>query len=148
MKSICMLLAVGILFSCGSTKIKGNGEGQSIKMKAIDAKSELGKFPAGIDEPVLKMVKLSGNTLTLDVTYTGGCAEHDFRLVGSQMISKSMPPIRAVKLVHDAHGDTCKATVTRKINFDLTELAYQKEAGSEIVLQIEGLQEPVRWTYK
>ncbi len=148
MKSILAALALGLLFSCGSTKIKGNGEGQTLKMKAMSAKGELGRTPANSDELTIENAKVSGNTLTLAITYVGGCADHDFRLVGSEMISKSMPPIRAVKVVHNANGDTCKATVKKTLNFDLTELAYKQEAGSEIMLKIEGVSEPVKWTFK
>lgn len=148
MKSIVAALALGLLFSCGSSRIKGNGEGQTLKMKAMNSKAELGKMPVDTDALNIVSAKINGNTLALAVTYTGGCADHTFRLVGSQAISKSLPPIRAVRIIHHAHGDTCKATVKKTLNFDLTELAYQKETGSEIMLKIEGVDEPLKWSFK
>lgn len=148
MKAIFAALTLGLLFSCGSTKVKGNGEGQTLKMKAMSSKAQLGKMPVDTDALNIESAKISGNTLILAVTYTGGCADHTFDLVGSMAISKSLPPIRAVKIIHNSNGDTCKATVKKTLNFDLTELAYKKEAGSEIILNIEGVSEPMRWVYK
>lgn len=142
------ILALGLLFGCASSKIKGTGEGQTLRMKPVTAKAELGKAASHYDPFTVESAAISGNTLTMSIHYTGGCADHEFRLVGSEMISKSMPPIRSVRLVHNANGDTCKATVKKTFKFDLTELAYKKEPGSEIVLKIEGVAEPMRWIYK
>lgn len=142
------VLALGLLFSCGSTKIKGNGEGQTIQMKAMSSKAALGRAEAHYDPFTVQSTKISGNTLIMDISYTGGCAEHDFKLVGSEAISKSLPPMRSVRLVHNANGDTCKATVKKTFKFDLTDLAYKKEAGSEIILNIEGVSEPIKWTFQ
>jgi hypothetical protein len=60
---------------------------------------------------------ISGDYLKLTVTYGGGCQPHDFKLVWNQM---AMGPYNRIFLTHDAHGDLCKALVTRKLCFNLS----------------------------
>ncbi len=97
MKSIVILLAVGLFFSCGTKKIAGDGTGQS--------------------------------------------------LVGSEMISKSLPPIRAVKLIHNAREDKCKALIMKTLTFDISNLAYKQEVGSEIFLKLDGVADNLKYTF-
>lgn len=147
-KTIFGVLALGLLISCGTKKIVGDGDGQNLKKKTMSAKAQVGRATDNYDPMTITGSSISGNTLTMEVTYSGGCAEHDFKLVGSEMISKSLPPIRAVRLVHNANGDNCRAVVTEILKFDITDLAYQQKKGSQIMLNIEGVAEPLKYTYK
>jgi hypothetical protein len=92
---------------------------------------------------------IDGNLLTLKIGYSGGCTEHSFEFIGSEMIAKSLPPIRSVRLVHHANSETCRIYIERKLVIDLRELAYQKEAGSIIKLNIANLKdEQILYTYE
>ncbi len=148
MKSFVILLTVGLFFSCGTKKIAGDGPGQTLNTKPMTASSTLGVFPEKNDPTNIQSAKIEGNNLILEVSYGGGCEEHDFSLVGSQMISKSLPPIRAIKLIHDAHEDKCKALIMKTLTFDISNLAYKQEKGSEIMLKIEGLKENLKYTFE
>ena len=53
------------------------------------------------------------------------------------MISKSLPPIRNVKLVHTTE-DLCREFIERDLIIDITPFAYSQKPGSEIKLNIEG----------
>lgn len=112
------------------------------------ASSTVGTFPEKNDPMNIQSAKIEGNNLILEVSYGGGCEEHDFSLVGSQMISKSLPPIRSVKLIHDAHGDKCKALIMKTLTFDISNMAYKQEKGSEIMLKIDGLKENLKYTFE
>lgn len=90
---------------------------------------------------------LTGNTLILEVSYSGGCGDHTFRLIGAEMISKSLPPIRGIQLIHHSSGDNCKALITKKLSFNIENLAYKKEHGSVIHLQLEGWKDKLIYTY-
>lgn len=147
MKSIVILLAVGLFFSCGTKKIAGDGTGQTLKTKPMTASSTVGAFPDKNDQTNIQSAKIEGNNLILEVSYGGGCEEHDFSLVGSEMISKSLPPIRAVKLIHNARQDKCKALIMKTLTFDISNLAYKQEVGSEIFLKIEGVSENLKYTF-
>ncbi len=93
-------------------------------------------------------VKLNGNTLMMSISYTGGCAKHTFNLIGSEMISKSLPPIRSINLIHSANDEACKREMFDTLYFDITNLAYKKELGSVIKLNLNGWKEQLVYTYQ
>ena len=82
---------------------------------------------------------IENDTLTLTVSYSGGCAEHVFTLVrdGSFMGSDSVYLI--VTLTHDDNDDTCEAYPREGYVFDLTPIktlyqeAYRTDEGSIIL---------------
>jgi hypothetical protein len=84
----------------------------------------------------------------MSISYTGGCAKHTFDLIGSEMISKSLPPIRSVSLIHNANDEACKREMFDTLYFDITNLAYKIEVGSVIKLYIAGWKDQVIYTYQ
>ena len=53
------------------------------------------------------------------------------------------------RLIHHDHGETCRIYIERKLIIDLRELAYQRETGSAIKLNIANLKdEQVLYTYE
>ncbi|MCX8485935.1 MAG: hypothetical protein ORN53_01925, partial [Crocinitomicaceae bacterium] len=76
----------------------------------------------------------------------------DFDLTGSANISKSLPPIRSIRLdvkkIPVKKGDNPVAMLEQTLVFDITELAYKQESGSQIYLQIEGAKERILYTFK
>jgi hypothetical protein len=64
-----------------------------------------------------------GELLTLDVSHGGGCAPHDYALCYLPMPAPSDPWDVDLIVLHDAHGDTCEATIDRTLRFDLTPLS-------------------------
>lgn len=152
MKTIFSLILLAGLFACGASKIKGDGSGQTIETKKMQ-KGEpaiLGysKIEADSLLPLtIDSAYISGNNLMVTVKYGGGCEKHDFRLEGQTAISKSLPPIRSIRVVHTGKKDMCKALIIKNLQFDLTELAYTKEEGSQIKLSLEGYKEQLMYTY-
>ena len=63
------------------------------------------------------------------------------------MISKSLPPIRNIELVHLNSGDTCREYIEQQLIIDISDLAYEKENGSKIKLQFSGIEEMLMFTY-
>ena len=84
----------------------------------------------------------------IDLTYGGGCKDHEFQLIGSLAIAKSYPPIRGIQLVHKANEDNCRALVRKRLEVNIEEIAYQQEEGSEIYLSLEGWKERIKYTYQ
>jgi hypothetical protein len=80
---------------------------------------------------------IEGNSLVLKIGYSGGCSSHTFACVGSTRISKSLPPIRWVKLIHTTE-DSCREYIERDLVVDISSFAYQQKNGSEIKLNIDG----------
>ena len=87
------------------------------------------------DAPVIE-----GDTLTLTVSYGGGCETHDVTLVVSGVFLESHPVQLAVVVAHDANGDMCEAYLTTAYEFDLTPIkalyqdAYRQDAGTVVLL--------------
>ncbi|MDE0141205.1 MAG: hypothetical protein OXN19_07005 [Caldilineaceae bacterium] len=84
----------------------------------------------GDDGPVIE-----GDTLTITLSFSGGCAPHDFTLITAPAFMESDPVILDLFLTHDDHGDSCEAYPTEHHAFDLTPVralyreAYAEDAG-------------------
>ena len=72
--------------------------------------------------------EIQGDDLRLQLRFGGGCAEHDFALVHSGEFRESHPVQTTLTLMHDAHGDMCRALLRREITFDLSPVkqAYRR----------------------
>jgi hypothetical protein len=96
----------------------------------------------GTDEYVINAATLQGDTLTVNVSYSGGCETHEVTLVAEERFLESFPVQLRVSLAHNANGDTCEAWITEDYHFDLTPIkevyqkGYQTDTG-EIVLQLK-----------
>lgn len=93
----------------------------------------------GNDQFVLNSAIIEDDTLTVSVSYSGGCEDHKFTLVASDSFLESFPVQIHVSLAHNANGDTCEAYPTEEYQFDLTPIktiyqaAYQQDAGTIII---------------
>ena len=93
----------------------------------------------------INAVTLNGNVLNLNVSYSGGCEDHEFTLIGSKLISKSLPPQRGMSLYHKSNNDSCREFITDDLSFDITDFAYLDK---EIILRLEGWKEGISFTLK
>ncbi|MCY3741599.1 MAG: hypothetical protein OXH00_11305 [Candidatus Poribacteria bacterium] len=96
----------------------------------------------GTDAYTLNSATITGDTLNISVSYSGGCQEHQLTLVVSDAFLESFPVQLHVSLAHNANEDACEAWLTDNYHFDLTPIktmyqeAYQQEAGT-IVLRLK-----------
>ncbi len=96
----------------------------------------------GTDEYALNSATITDDMLTISVSYSGGCEEHQFTLVVSEEFLESFPVQLHVSIVHDANNDPCEAYPTENYRFDLTPIktmyqaAYRQEAGT-IILRLK-----------
>jgi hypothetical protein len=98
----------GILLPCGFV---GNGP-----IKSCDE-----MFPDGdvaSDSLSIDDAFILGNTLTLDVSHSGGCARHDYAMCFEHQPEAVQR--YALKVVHDAHADGCEASLETTLQFDLS----------------------------
>ena len=81
----------------------------------------------GDDAPVI-----ADDTLSLAVSYSGGCARHDLTLVAERLFLQSDPVQLIVFLAHEANGDMCEAYPTERYDFDLAPIRnlYRQAYGS------------------
>ena len=98
----------------------------------------------GRDAFVLNDGAIAGDTLSLNLSYAGGCARHEFTLVASESFLESDPVQLPTSLAHDANGDSCEAWLTQDYAFDLGLFRdrYRRAYGDgpgRIVLLLEGV---------
>ena len=86
------------------------------------------------------------DTLTVTLSYGGGCEAHDVTLVAypSDIQADSYPVQLDVVLAHDANGDACEAYLTDTYVFDLTPIrARYREAYGDVpgtvILVLQGV---------
>ncbi|XOV67857.1 MAG: hypothetical protein ACFHU9_01535 [Fluviicola sp.] len=115
--------------------------------KPYRVKAKIAELAKKTDYYTIISAEVEGTLLFMTVEYSGGCARHTFEFVGSKAVSKSLPPQRGVMLIHDNGGDECESIVRRDIEIDITDLAYKQEKGSEIILNLEGYDEPLKFVY-
>ena len=127
-----------VLASCGNSKdvTEGNQDAE-VKKGVILTDWEGYKDNANTD---INSVNLEGDILTLGVSYSGGCEEHSFELLGSKDVLKSMPPKRGIVLFHNSNGDSCREFIEETLTFDITDFAG---GSGPIHLTLEGWDEVI-----
>ena len=88
----------------------------------------------GTDAYTINVARLQGDTLTINVSYSGGCETHEVTLVAEERFLESFPVQLRISLAHNANGDTCEAWITEDHHFNLTPLkeVYQEAYRTEI----------------
>ncbi len=97
----------------------------------------------GNDDYVLNSATITGDTLTVSVSYSGGCRAHVFTLVIAASFVDSSPVRLPAELRHDANGDPCEAFPTESYAFDLAlvRARYQEVYGpgaGRVAIEIDG----------
>jgi hypothetical protein len=146
MKSLLIFSIAIIIFGCKSHKNAQNSKIETNSETML--KATIGDIETPSDLIQITDVSVKGNIMSINVSYSGGCQEHSFQLIGSANIAKSLPPIRSVKLVHNANGDACRELKEDILEFDITDLAYVKTSGSVIYLTINGWKDRIEYTFE
>jgi hypothetical protein len=135
------------LLACKSKK-NAMTDINAVQNDAIKITAEIGTTKE-VSAPIeITGCKIEGNKMFLSVTYSGGCQEHSFKMIGSPSIAKSLPPIRSVQLFHQNNGDSCREFISKVIEIDIKALAYVQQKGSVIYLKVEGWEEQLTYTYE
>ena len=92
------------------------------------------------------------DALFLTLSYSGGCARHDFTLVADSRLRGSDPVRLVLFLAHDANGDRCRAYPTESYRFDLAPVRtlYNQAYGSSegvVRLVLRGPKKVLELTY-
>ena len=87
----------------------------------------------GIDPFQIKDAQQIGDYIVMDVSYSGGCEEHIFRLETRGEYSATYPPELEVTLKHNSNNDRCRGIIDKKLWFDLRPIQFD---GTNRVLMI------------
>jgi hypothetical protein len=82
-----------------------------------------------LSDDAMVVGSIEGDTLTLDISHSGGCERHDYAVCFNPNFRESNPVQTDLVLIHDGHGDACEAFQEVTLTFDLTPLAEAYVAG-------------------
>lgn len=103
-----------------------------------NAKEAILDLSADVDQrtaPVtIKHVEQVGEFIMIDVSYSGGCEEHEFDLISDGNFSATYPTELEMILVHNANGDRCRSVVDQRLYFDLTPFQYSGTSQVRLIL--------------
>lgn len=73
------------------------------------------------DQVHINKAQVSGDCLTINYSYAGGCGKHEFelRLLDHFCATPPLPPT-TLQFVHEANGDVCQAFITEERSYDLS----------------------------
>ncbi len=150
MKSLILICTCHLIFTaCATTKRTTKMEQSSNTNQPTSELlvAQIGKSAVS-ESCTIQEASINGNVLRVTVSYIGGCEEHQFELIGNPNISKSLPPIRSIELVHKSNSDSCKAKMEETLRFNIVNLAYKQESGSVIKLNLNGWKEQLIYTFE
>lgn len=106
---------------------------------------DMKRFSEESDPFTLKSHEINGDTLSLVVSYSGGCQEHSFDLIGNGSYAKSLPPQSRLRLIHNGNNDNCRSLIETNLKFNVKELRYP---GTDVlVIFVEGSDERIMYRY-
>lgn len=149
MKFFTYLLLAGLLFGMNSCKLcKKKEPVETIdktteEISAIIVQKGFVKPESSAPFDLLK-TSIEGNILTIEVSYSGGCNEHEFKLYFDGNYQKSLPPKVNFILTHDNKGDACRSIVEKTLKFDISKSQYT--GGKEMMVSVEGF-EGMKYSY-
>lgn len=133
MKTFLLLLLSVLLFSsCGNRK-KNITSIEEEKNQSEIPKAIIKKMPSALPNVSINKMKIEEGILFLNVSYSGGCENQTFELIGNEMIMKSMPPKRTLSLVRDDKGDNCREWITEDLKFDLNPVMLEADPTKQII---------------
>ncbi|RMF68007.1 MAG: hypothetical protein D6743_04005 [Calditrichaeota bacterium] len=143
------LVAAALLWLCGCANVIDSPENREQDARLASADSTVAAviitdMPAeSIQQDPFRLdsVSISGDTLLLRLSYSGGCQPHAFQLYMTPSAFLESFPVQADLFVrHQGHGDACEAYLSRELGFDLRPIAelYRRLYGSrgEILLNV------------
>ena len=134
MKNLLIISSLSIvLLACGN--INKSSKKNSTVIHPVLLTNDFSTLARESSETTILNALVSDSTLTLNISYNGGCKDHDFQLIGSNFIQKSLPPIRNIMLIHNSNGDDCRELIEQELKFNISEFKYPN---GDIMLSLQG----------
>lgn len=106
---------------------------ESDRLIFVDASSFEAFHANVIDAFFVNSVRVSVDTLLVNVSYGGGCKEHDFFVVGTNAWSATTPPLMDVVVIHDGHLDACDAALKQTLRIGLAPIRQLRGSGTVLI---------------
>lgn len=93
----------------------------------------------------LLSAEVVGDSLRVQVAYSGGCGEHFWYVSPAGPLMKSLPPKQPLRLEHRSPGDPCRARFQETFTFDLR--PYRGTPRGVTVILLENWNTPLTYAY-
>ena len=148
---LIFLVAALTIAACGTTrkqrKDPQTAEAIAHKPFAIEVKAVIqDTAQAGKDAYKLAKSRVSGDTLFVDVEYSGGCKDHVFTARHNGQYMKSMPAQLNLMIDHNGNADACRELIKETLAFDLRGARYGN-SGTLILLLNGDRSSKITYTY-
>ncbi|UCH71532.1 MAG: hypothetical protein JSW62_03790 [Thermoplasmatales archaeon] len=106
---------------------------------------------ASRDPFTFNTIHLTKDVIRINISYGGGCADHEFSLIASSFMESEPVQVNVV-LSHEDHDDPCDMWITQEEVFNLVPLkrawqqAYHNISGT-IVMNIEGYTDTILYHF-
>ena len=97
----------------------------------------------------LNSAVVDGDVLATEVSYAGGCRNHEFFLRAARSFQEVSDSVRLeVAVIHNANEDPCEAFLTERLRFDLHPIkrlyqrTYRQDTGT-VYLRLDGHSGPL-----
>jgi hypothetical protein len=147
--SLKLILFVFLFFTISCKSKKNAQTSNTMGTKEQYPQAIIGEFSTKSDPFRILSAQIQGNFIEIEVQYGGGCVElHDFTLTGSPNLLKSNPPQRIIQLTHDSKNDMCKALITKKLKFGISNLAEHTKKGNKVILKLDNNEKELTYSYE
>jgi hypothetical protein len=143
MKTFTLIIISSLFFGLNSCKLCKNKGDKKEDITSIIVQQGFVKPDNSALFDLLK-TSIEGNILTIEVSYSGGCNEHEFQLYFDGNYMKSLPPKANFILTHDNKGDACRSIVNKTLKFDISKAQYAGQ--KEMMVMVDGFGE-VKYVY-
>lgn len=117
-----LLFSLSFLFGCSNNFTKSvvvpPDAGQDIVVEPTENLQRFG------DRISIGYIEVLGDYLAVDVSYSGGCEEHQIDLVTNGKFTATYPPEIELAIKHNANQDYCRSMVDEKLYFNLESIRY------------------------
>lgn len=128
-------LTVSTLFACQG--LRGLPD-EALERTPREMEDELPSESALSDPFTLINAEIKEDSIFIEVQYSGGCADHVFRLIEQAPMVRSMPPKQLLQLVHESNDDPCRALIQEVKSIDLK--PFRASPHGLTILRIDSLE--------
>ncbi len=79
---------------------------------------EMYQPPNTLDYKII-YASINDSILNVEVSYTGGCGNHSWKLMWTGMYFKSLPMKVPLTIQHDANNETCDKIISKKLKYNI-----------------------------
>jgi hypothetical protein len=117
-----------IAFSCNNNPDVVQEDNSSSKIILTSSSAEYSSYASyrsivNSDPFVLDSAIFNCDSISIIVSYSGGCKQHTFEIIWSGTLSDTEPPQTGLIILHDANEDACEAYITETLTFSVSDLA-------------------------